>query len=221
MPKVQALRPVPAEPPPRSPERITLAAAIERHAGLVRHLTANMAAQEALHEVINAARDRVEAAGAAVEQAKVDAAQHLTASAMGTAGAAPVSVKAARTAAQDAQDDLDAALAARAALEKQRGPAENAVSLAEYTLNIAVRNVIRGDSTVVALVARFTALHRQFASLCAPLQYLDSANMLPEDLKAWRREPTMPGDSAAPWKAAVAALASDADAPLPKNDERD
>src|SRR5450631_4291163 len=74
------------EAPPRTPERIALAEAIERHADAVRMLDANKCAQEATTQTRRQAQDAVERSVAMIEEAKTNAATHLTEVAMGTAG---------------------------------------------------------------------------------------------------------------------------------------
>jgi hypothetical protein len=92
------------ETPPRTPEREQLAEAINRLAMAERTLAANKAAQEATRKTRWQAQDAVEASATLIEEAQANAARFLTEQALGTAAEAPVSIKAVRVAAQDAQD---------------------------------------------------------------------------------------------------------------------
>ena len=200
--------------PPRTPERAELAAAQERHADAVRQLAANESAQQTTTEAIYAARDTVKAATAAIEEAKANAATHLTAVAMGNAGPAPTSVKAARVALQDAEDALEAALAARAELEQQHKDAEHEIEYAGMALGNAVANVVRDAPELRKLAADHAAADRHYHDLHFAMEAVQS--FLPDDLKYWHGTGRWPDlAAAATWKAALQELRENADVPLP------
>src|SRR5438309_601908 len=116
MSKVQALRvaTAPIRPPTRSPARAALAEAIERKRELTERLAVIEQAQSDLR--LTPLEEKVEAATAAVEQAKHDAVRHLVDSKLGHGGPAALSVKDARAALQDAEEELEVARSARSAL---------------------------------------------------------------------------------------------------------
>ena len=198
----------------RSPEREALAEAIARHNELTRRLTAIDAASTTAWTAHKAATAAVAAATAGVEKAKSDAGRHLTAVALGEAGEAPVTVKAARLAVQDAQDALDAAQSAREALAGQRKEIENLLVVSRLRLDTSVAAVIAADPATHALIGRFKEQLRDLTDMRRALEFIEAK--LPPDLRSWRSAepwPELAGD--APWREALAALLQDADAPLP------
>jgi DNA repair exonuclease SbcCD ATPase subunit len=211
----RALTTASVKPKQRSPERDALAAAIERHSAAARLISAIEAAQPAAKEAVYAAQDAAEAASATIAEAQANAALHLASVALGTAGAAPLSVKDARAAAQDAQDAYDAARAARAALEEQHRAATGELQTARYQIESRIRDVIKSEANIEKLLADFVATHRELVSRRRALEWLDFRNAVPKGI-AWRSEgswPDLPG--ATTWKSAATALEADPDAPLP------
>jgi hypothetical protein len=221
-----------------SPERAALAAAIlkrdERRAEIRAVETAVATAESTWRE----ARDRLHAAEAGVPAAQAAAAEYATMQAMGKAGEAPVSVKAARAMAQEAVDEVEAAEGALAAL-RQRAEAVNQYSfIPERDVAEAAAKVVRAAPETAALVARVTELQRQLADAGGALLALSEARCLdlaniktptasvfPPAKVALTRCQTPPGHwhdllkvapGAARWRAALAALAVDAGAPLPE-----
>ena len=200
---------------PRSQQRDALAEAIELHDEAKRQLAANESAREQTTETIHAARRAFERATAAVDEAKVNAARHLTDTVIGTARAAPLSVKDAQVAAQDAEDALEAAVTAQAALVEHHKAATRELQYARMSLDMRVTDVMKAEVPVEKLVADYVVLQRELVSQRRALQWLDLQGVVPRGT-AWQGEhdwPDLPG--AAPWKLAAAALGTDADAPLP------
>ncbi len=200
---------------PRSPERAALAAAIDRHNAATRYLAANETAQQRTFQTIRDARRAVEAATAAIDEAKANAARHLTDTAMGTAGNAPLTVKDARAKVQDAEDALEAAICAQSALVEQQKAAESDLQYARMALDYRVRDVVKAEANAGALVSDYVALHRDLVNRRRVLEFLNLRDTIPKGL-SWQGEgnwPDLPG--AAPWRNAVTALESDPDAPLP------
>ena len=198
----------------RAPERARLAEAIERHAELTRRLAAIDTAQSTAWTAYKAATAAVAAATAAIEKAKVEAGQHLTAIALGESVAAPKSVQQSRVEAQAAQDQLDAAQSARAALAEQRRETADLLATAKLSRDDAARKVVETDPATLALVATFKNKLRDLTDMRRALEFIEAK--LPPDLRGWRSAepwPELAGD--APWREALAALLQDADAPLP------
>jgi chromosome segregation ATPase len=209
---VQLVRPSNA-PPPRSPEREALAAAITRHAEAEQRLAATKRAMESSASAILQARTNLKKAAGAVEQAKTDAASYLTAQMLGSAGDAPLTIKQARAALQDAEHELADVQASRAALERAHADAEGSLAVASVSLEGAQREVVRTDPATQRLIADFDTAHRCYVDLKRALEFVDRVY----GLSARFGEPALselPG--ATPWKLATEALRRDADAPLPQ-----
>ena len=117
MTNVQQLRK--QSPPSRTPQRQALADAIAAHTEAEQHLAAIKQALESSTSAIFAAERAVKAAESAIEEAKKNAATHLVATMLNTAGTPPITVKAARSTLLDEQDQLDAASDAKIALERE------------------------------------------------------------------------------------------------------
>jgi len=143
------------KPPVRSPAREALAAAIAKHADAVQNVTACNAAHDSARQAARDADAAVEAAAAAIAEAKTAAVQYLTDVARGTAGEAPLTVKQARANHLAAKDDLEAAIAARDGLEQQRKQAASSANLARMTLDDRLRDAVRDDTDVHALVNEY------------------------------------------------------------------
>jgi 3-dehydroquinate synthetase len=221
-------------PPGRTPEREQLAEAIERHVEAQRQLAANESAQAATQEAIYAARHAVEQTAAAIEEAKKNAATHLTAVAMGTAGAAPLSLKQTRLAAQDAEDALEAAKSANAALEEQHKAAERELQYASLDLDKCVRDVIRLETgaAVSELLKQAETAQADLINRRVVLRHLLHADQVAEADKqavaSFLRNNALPGTfgdveytdwgrhpACEPWRHSALALRKDADAALP------
>jgi hypothetical protein len=203
-------------PTARSPARIALGAAIERHAEATRELAANEQAQLKAEGAKGEAADAVERAQRALEEAKSNAARHLTRTIMGDAGAPPVSIRDASAALTDATDALEVAGEAFDALVKERPSVAQEVSFAQFGLRGKLRDVVRSDLAVKELVERYTELHRRAVDVRRAVEWLDRNSMTPDEFKGWHVEREWPDlQVAASWRAAIAALESDADAPLP------
>jgi hypothetical protein len=196
-----------------------------------RTLAANKTAQEATRKTRWQARDIVEKAPVLIEEAQANAAKFLTEQALGTAGEAPVSIKAVRVAAQDAQDALDAAISAGVALAKQEATEKYELQYAKGELDAAVRGVMRdeGSATIDRILVEAAALQEQLGAKRVLLSFLGSecfeqnaeerrpiADFLTEPVFPWvwnnksHEHPVL-----APWRAAREALRQSADAALP------
>jgi hypothetical protein len=205
-----------AAPTERSPARIALAAAIERHATGTRELAANEQAQLKAETAKGEAADAVERARRALEEAKSNAARHLTRTMMGDAGAPPVSIKDARAALTDATDSLEVAGEAFDALVKQRPSLGQEVSFAQFGLRDKLRDLVRSDLAVKELVERYTELHRRAVDVRRALEWLDRNSMIADEFKGWHVEREWPDlQVAVSWRAAIAALESNPDTALP------
>jgi predicted nucleic acid-binding Zn-ribbon protein len=213
-----------SEPPPRSPEREVLAAAIEKHSAAVREL-------DVTKQALRTAKDRiyqdgnqaevVERAKAAVEDAKTNAAAHMTKTLLGNAGAAPVSVKEARRALQAAEDDLEALQAVEATLAKRVADCERDLAIAKRKLDEAIRDVVFSGPGIRKLLIEFDNLKRDLEIRGRALSWFSRRFLIPDEFKNWQStkmyDPAhreVP-EGTEPWKDALEQLAIDADTPLP------
>jgi hypothetical protein len=135
----------------------------------------------------------------------------------GDAPAPPRLLSEARAGLAAAQHKLDSAVAAGEALERTLEGARRDVDWAAADLRSRVKDVIRADPGVAKFAAGHVAAHQRLVRERQALQFLAAADMLPpehEHAAAERGEwNNLRGDE--PWRAAVAALEADADAPLP------
>lgn len=155
---VSILRRQPPAVPPGSAERAALADLVTAKREADARRVALQQAHEAAQGAVQARRDAVERAEAAIATAKAEAANYLVAQRLGTAGEAPTTIKEARAHLVDAQDDLAAAMAAADTLAAQL---EETASNAVLTLRTkeAAEAVVRAEAAeharaVAAEVAR-------------------------------------------------------------------
>ncbi len=223
-------------PPPLSPERVALAAAIIERNEFRGRLAATQAAYAAAGEAVRAADAKHRAAEAAVEPARAAATAHAIDVAAGrAAGAPPVAIRAARDAVVDAADELASAIAAHAALESELTDLTRNKDYPERRVADRAGAVLAASPQVAALVERLESLQREVFDCSRALLFLWGANAIPiggqvggfkersaaerargridmlqsnwHDLAA---DPTIPG--AKPWQAVLAALMDDATA---------
>jgi hypothetical protein len=227
----------PAAPPP-SPERQALASAIEARNARHQALAAMSAAVSAADKAWRRARDARAAAASAVERAKSDAADFGIATAQGDTCVAPLSIKAARTALVDAEDEEASARAALDALDSRakQSPLRDTTWLAEENVRKAAAAVLATAPGIAPLLAEVERLQRELADKGAALLFLASnhaldladidlgfsgepsparvvVNRLQWPMATWEG---LTATSAEPWKAALAALKNDATADLPQ-----
>ena len=205
--------------PPRTPERVELASAIAKRNDANRELGDIEAALLTTRNTVDVATIAVAEKTKALETAKGANADYLARAALGRSGDAPPhSVQAARTALQEAQDKLDAACSTVALFENNRQVTIGEVSYAERGVDRAVEAVVKASTEIRALVSRLMTSYAELVDVRNALQVM--RERLPDDLKIIGSVdiPRINLDDlklAATWKAAVAALASDADAELP------
>jgi chromosome segregation ATPase len=201
----------------RSPERQALAAAIAVHAQLSVEIEAIEDAHEGATQTVYAARHAVEGAEKAIEEAKTNAADFLTNTLLGTGGTAPLTIKQARAALQDAEDELAAALAAREALRKKLEAVKARPGFAENKIKECALAVIATEAPIAEIVARREKAYREFVDAENVLQWFQVKDLAdsPTVHQPWEPKPTLEILGAGPWDAVLEALQTDADAPLP------
>jgi chromosome segregation ATPase len=201
------------EAPPRSPEREQLAEAIARHEEATDRLAAVRAARDRNEEARHGAEESVAKATAGIERAKTDAAAALVGGAPGA-----LSVSSARAALQEREDSLVAVIAAGGILAEHAEDAERELGRSERAVDAAVEGVVKASAEIRALVGRLKPAYEELVDVRNALRMMQSR--LPDDLRIMGGVdiPSIHQDDlklAATWRTAVAALASDADAPLP------
>ena len=244
---LRALRAVkPAEAggtPPLSPERVALSDAIAAHVDLQARRAAASTAIQTADEAIWDARRRLDAAPELVERAKANVAQHLADVARGVGGIPPQTIREARNAVTDAEDDLDAAKAARDALRAQMEELDGRAYHVKGAVERAARAVMGSEAaeTARAMAADLVRLQHAVYATGHALEWLvGTAKALPvgetpggmfgravddtvrhalvhmhEAPNRWNLFTPSMADGSAPWQAALAALQVDATAPLP------
>lgn len=211
----EKLRDDPKPAPAAAPEpRAALRMAIEEHQAAVRRVADLTKALPAVDAAVMEARSAVEAATRAVEETKAAAAAHATAKALGTAGAAPPSLKDARAQLTDAEDALAVAAGALTDLAKQHEEAQRALSWSRP--DDAIAAVVRADPATQKLIEGYERARQQYADLRQAVELV--AGFLPygEQLALLsERLDNTPGGTRSEWERALTALQENADAALP------
>ena len=223
-----AMRLVDATSPPRTPERESLAEAIARHAEATNRLAAVQAARERTEQARRDAKEAIAKATAGVEQAKIDAAAQLVGSAPGA-----LSVKAARAALTDCEDALEAAIEAGGILVTTEKEAADEVEWAQTALKKCVGAVVKSEANVGQLLKEAEAAQAELINKRIVLRHLFNNDLVAEQEQPAVRtfmlfQNTLPvgrgqlehgnfdkHPAADPYKRAIEALRTDADAPLP------
>jgi hypothetical protein len=165
--------------PEPTPERAALAHAIARAADADVRKAALVKARATADEEVRLARRAVDAAGEAVEAAPSNAARHLTDTALGTAGAAPQTIREARAAAIEAADHLDSCLAAREALGSEQAAGNN--GLPALLVTDAAVAVVKAEvaGRAAAMAAEVAELQRRLVVRGSALEWLSNKGVLP------------------------------------------
>lgn len=204
----------------RSPERQALAAAIERHNAAKQRLEAIERARREITQKIVEARRVLDQATSAIETAQSNCAQHLTNAALGYVEPAPQSMKQARAALQDAQDELDALHAARSKLESDIPAAQTAKWTSELGLETRIRDVVKSDPAIESFVERYREERRIHGRMPQGpkhelLEFFDRKRMLPHRFSLQKIDAEACDNEMQVWQDAIKALEEDPDAPLP------
>jgi hypothetical protein len=202
---------------PKIEPRIALRTAVQKHADLTQRIAELTKAVPKAESAVFAARTGVEQASAALEDVKREASSHHAAAALGTASGAAPSITKTRRALEAAQDELEAAKAASADLQKQHAATKQSVGIAEMQRNDALAAVIRSDPATQKLIKTFEQAQRQLADLRRAVElvawHFPYATRL--SLLSDRIDDAAPSGKRREWEAALAALQEDADATLP------
>ena len=201
--------------PPRTPQREDLAEAIARRDTATKYLTRIQAAHERASETVYDLKDSVDKAIAMLDEAKAGEGSYLAAVALGEADAALSPIKTAAAAVEEANDQLYTARHMRDALEAEIKSAERELMWAKSKLDDAVNDAVKADPATARLVAVFNEAERRFMSLRQAMGVVGTSR-LPQGCEFWDCQHSWPELPGAPvWQAAIEALRTDADAPLP------
>jgi hypothetical protein len=235
-PRLAAVR---QPPPPLSPDRAALAAAIDAWRTAQDEVAAITRAVDVARTAHSDARTKLDEAEAAVDAAKTAMADHLTDTAMGTHNAPPRTIKQSRTALIDAEDDADVAKAALDALKARLDTAQQHLANCTIDREQALRAMLKASPEVAALLAEVEKLQTELVSKGAALSFLWKNHALSlgmpglasyqgdtaADLALMRlRSPPSSWHALhndivpareAPYRAWLSALLTDASAPLP------
>jgi hypothetical protein len=164
----------------QSPERAALAHAIAAAADADARKGALAQAAQAANSDVMRAIGLAEAAEAALAEAQGNTIRHVVDKALGTAGAAPVTIREARAAVIEAQDHLEECRGIRAALKAEMD-ADN-TGLSALRVNDAAKAVIRSEmrERAVALAGRVAEMQRQLVAAGSGLEWLSRAGVFPE-----------------------------------------
>jgi multidrug efflux pump subunit AcrA (membrane-fusion protein) len=181
-----------------SPERTALAQAIEAARAAKAARDAAIRAEEPAMQAQWQARDVLEAAEAALREAKADGVKRAQGALTGgNVLEASTSVRAARGALTDAQDALDEATAARDGLNASRDSDDRLVSMSRFKVDEAKKALLRAEALPagMALVAEVAELQRQLAAKGGALMWLMEQLVFPqrEGYSGWH---PMPADEA-------------------------
>lgn len=225
--------------PALSPERQALAAAIERQAGMADEIAGLELAVDRAEAALRSAKDRRDLAIEAVEGADEAAADYAVSVAMGKRGKAPMTAAQASTKLAEAERDVTAKESAVATLRTRLRERSDFASLPRAAVKEAAAAVLRASPEAAALLSRVERLQTELRDAGLALLFLDDAkglDLTPRDVSLTRRElPAaahtigrldMPPakwaglpdavPTADAWRAAMAALLTDAAAELPK-----
>jgi hypothetical protein len=215
-----------AAPPPLSPERAHLAAAVGKHRAAVERLNLLEGAIPKASDARLAVFRAVETAEALLAAAREDQPQQYVAKLLDDTTVADGDLIASATRRlAEAKRQHDAALAGQAALEAEIGQARYSLSFARGDLTAAIAGTIAASPAAAALVAEWDAALARVESLRLAMVELNRIG-LPPTGRGWDVEnrlesrgiPVDPRPAAA-WRAALEALTTDANAPLPGGTE--
>jgi DNA repair exonuclease SbcCD ATPase subunit len=212
-------------PPARSPQREALAQAIERLRDATAQRAALATALQSAEAEVRRANAAVAAGEAGVEEAKAATSAHMVSVASGTAGDPPRTIRQARNALQDAEDQREAARAARDQLKALQAE-PSAIDVLRMNLSDAIDRVLVAEASAQAravVEAAYEARER-LARATLLTQFLDHRGLFEKNsvngitlLSQYPISESWDADrqsATATWRAAIERLAGDADAVL-------
>jgi len=204
-----------AEAPQRSQERQRLAEAIEHLGAARRRLARAREAFTRLNLYGPDSPDRVkERAERALAEARERAPHLMVAQLLGDSPEPALSVEAAEEALRVAAQAAEAAARAWALLEEEQRVAEQAIELAVVRRDRALCEVLQASPEITALWDRFQAARQNVRDIAWCLSAV-GIHRLPSSFRWDGLLEGVDRGHGAPWKAAIAALEQDPDAPLP------
>jgi chromosome segregation ATPase len=197
-------------PAPASAARQVLAAAIARKAEVDKQAADAAANAERVGDAVLEQVDVVERARAAVDEVQRAAVAHL---ADLSTPAPAMTLREAHQALEDAEGKLADLRAARDLAKGAPDALQTSLALAKMRVDEAAAVVIAGEPATRALVERYRRQAAEINSMQRALEFLGNRNALPPELGRWRSFEASNACEAS-WRAAWAALATDANAAL-------
>ncbi len=200
-------------PPERSHERQRLAEVIGEHEALKAKLAKLRHAAERAQNDIFAASRATDKAHAELAEAKAAEEENLVADYVTGANKAP-DIEAKSAAATMAEAALDRARKIRDALDGEIREFDSELRWSQDRIDQAIHAVIAADPATRELFDRHRKARETMIDAAAALNVI--ALGLPQEFRHWGSWPSNAvTPSEAPWRAALLALETDADAPLP------
>jgi hypothetical protein len=190
---------------------VMLAEVIRRHGAVADRLTRINTALEEIS--VWSANEAVERAETTLKDARTRQQKTLVAKLLGDPSSPGPTVEEAEQALVDARGTLVTAQRTRDALESQQRAAESTLGWAKSGLRDSIARVVHSEGAASAVLAQYLEARREVARIHEVLSLLAARNCLPAYWDTHVHYP--PTNAEAPWRAALAALESDADAELP------
>lgn len=198
--------------PAADPLREALRAAIVKYDEAVRAIADN----EARFRDISAKSSEAFAAHERAEAAIAEAEEARAAFAIGDGPEPTVTPRQAREAAAEAADRLAALRAARAACQTKRDQLAMAKEIAQMRRD-EVLGALLAERAAPAIAAAYQRRARELADYRLVLEMFERAKAIPPQCRFWRSEDAWPAGALGPtWRAALAALTTNADTKLPE-----
>jgi hypothetical protein len=201
----------------RSPARAKLAVAIERHAKVQRRIEEIETARSRLLERRTAAIRAENDTAAAIEKTKENAAAFALATALGTAGECPQSLKEANAAHAAALEEGAVLTDGAVSLRTMANDLEGDLRFAVNRMGDATNAVIADECGAIAqrLAAEYEQIASDWANRHNALDWLSDHGAFGDGVK-WQPTRAWPNSTGAKnWQALADALKSDPNAPLP------
>jgi hypothetical protein len=218
---------VPRHATQRSPERAQLSIAISHHADAVDNLARIRAAHDLAEQTVFAAYSAIEAAEAALGEARKNESANLAAAVLGEPGGA--SVADAEATVRRATDDRELARRTRDALAGRMERQGSDIKSAREAVDQAVAGVLRAEPSAGEMLERCRATEEELQAARSVLRFLVRAGVFADDHEVrsyidnpvyliagnvvsdqWDRCPAV-----TIWRDWAAQLALNADAPMP------
>ena len=193
--------------------RANLQQAIEALDAAKANAAAQNAATSQAEDAVYAENDRIIELEEELKAAPAAMAEHMRETFLGTAGAAPRTAAEIRADIGAATEKRDALRLVRDALKAEAGHFTSRLSMKEGAVRTATAHVVRVHPATRKLAAEYLAAVQVVDALRPVIDFLDGGRMIPDGALMHRH---VDDSAAAPWRNAVARLATDATTTLPE-----